>query len=679
MAPSSEACRTVRPLELSHDMVVELLLEGPRLLGLGAVTCRGVPLRSGDLPLYPCFATPEGICYREFRNPSISQLEDQTILQVEAVGRWQTQTERLNSHWGIVRTAKDYLHPGEEFCDVLEWVFQPAVLALEEAEFVGMRYHYRFRGAEGRRIRRLEEMATWELGGSADDNTLIQRCYYTSEKHEVDLRREISYHSGGEKKGAAVGDWAFQYSLRWGGSIAPYDFLANAQGTLVRGYERPAFIRSWLCKEAGDNHLATFDEHFGALSESFETVGTFVGFAPARPGRSRTEMRNLWTAVHQHYTDEARAYAGTVANPIEPIISIDWIEPRNYHALWDMADRYLARMAALACRVVYIGPVWDSEYTRSGSRSACAVHEWQVPPEYGGMEGLQYFVRKAHEHGMLCILWCGGLFVGEGGNDFVKAHRDWVARYPNGRAFGSGYDAMVSFNLRNPEAYAYVRDRCKQILEESGADGYFWDSHVDAWFEPIDAVDGTFQPQFEEAMRLTAELQRMSKYLCVEAQSPFVQMMVGSPTGLAMLEGCEYANYDRHLGSHDWLDRPDAALIYYRYFAYGGGIRFAWTVLDRIEADPELAAAVRQTNLDIVAARPYMGKRRLLEGDPGVEWTSADGHAQVFFSFGESRYQPARRPVRVQSLTTGENVETDPEGGFQAQVRQTYLIHLQSE
>ncbi len=668
-----------RRLELPRAVTVELLCEGEWLLGLGAVSAAGVQLRSSDLPLYPRFSTPEGICYQEFRHPVVTQSGEQVIVRTEAVGRWQTATDRLTSHWGVVRTARDYLHAEQEFCDVLEWIFEPAVLTLEEAEFVGLQYFYRFRSAEGRRIRRLEEMGTWELGGSTDDNTLIQRCYYTHEKHEVDLRRDVAYHSGGERKGAVVGDWAFQYSLRWGGSIAPYDFLANPTGTLVRAYAQPAFVRSWLCKEAGDDHLATFDEYFDALSDDFRTVGTFVGFAPAPPGRTRTDLRNLWTAVHQHFTDEARRYAGTagLVNPIEPVISIDWIEPRNHHALWDYADRYLPRMAALACRVVFVGPVWDSEYTRSGTRSACAVYDWEVAPEYGGMEGLRYFVRKAHEHGMLCILWCGGLRVGPESNDFVRAHPDWFARYANGRWFASGYDGMACFNLRNPEAYAYVRDRCKEILEESGADGFFWDSHVDAWFEPIDATDGTFRPQFEEAMRLTAELQQMSKYLCVEAQSPFVQMMVGSPSGLGMLEGCEYANYDRDLGNHDWLDQPEAALIYYRYFAYGGGIRFAWTVLDRIEADPELAAAIRQTNLDIVAARPYMGKRRLLEGDPGVEWTSADGRAQVYFSFSAKRYQPERRPAAVRSLTTDESVEVDGDGGFPTRPRETYLISLE--
>jgi hypothetical protein len=356
------------------------------------------------------------------------------------------------------------------------------------------------------------------------------------------------------------------------------------------------------------------------------------------------------------------------------MISIDWIQDRSGRGLQEAADRYLSRMAALACKVVYLGPVWESEYSRTGSGSACAIYDWQVAPEYGGMEGLRYFVRKAHEHEMRCILWCGGLRFGNEANDFARAHRDWLVYYPNGRLFGSGYDCMTSLNLRNPEAYAYVRDRAEQILAESGADGFFWDSHVDGWVEPIDATDGTFTPQFEEATRLTAELQRMSKYLCVEAQSPFVQMMVGSPGGLGMMEGCEYANYDRLFATDEWIDAAEPAMVYYRYFAYGGGIRFSWLLLDRIEADPALAHAVRQTNLDIGAARPYMGKRRLLEGDPGVEWTSADNQAQVLFSFTSWRYRPASKAVSVQSLTRAENVPLDADGSFLANPRETYLI-----
>ncbi len=669
----------MKRVRLSNGIEIELRVKGAIFEGLGEAAYRGMALRDGTRPIRPFFETPEGIAYETFRHPEVTRKGEAVLLRVKAVGRHGRLTDQYESHWGKVRTAESYLRPDEEVEDVLEIELAPKTLRIEEVDFIGFVTRYRFAGRGGRKVRRFEECATWEIGGSCTDNTIINRIYYTPFAPEAKLGRNTEWHTGGETPGATFGGWAYQYSLRWGGSIGLFDFLASPKGTLIRGYEKPAFLRSWLCKKKGETVLACFDEQFDTLSSRFETVGTFVGFTPKHTSKDVTAMRNLWTACHIHFTEAARQWAGAKPNTIVPFAACDWMKGETSgRTLYEYADKYLPGLAEMAFKVVWLGPLWNNDRSTEGvEESSCSAWDWEISPIYGGMEGLRYFTRKAHDLGLLAIIWVSGIMIGQFHRAFLEHRRNWNNRYNNRRQFGSGYDGMGTFNLRRPEVYEWVIGRLKKVMEEGGVDGYFLDSHVDSLLEPIDASDGTYTPQFEQGVRFTVELQKHCKYLCAESQSPFALIQVGNGiAGMKPVEGLEYINYDRHFGAIDYLTSKDWLDGYYRNYAYGGNTPFSFRIFDKVMADRKWFDSIRQTHLDTMAARPYMAKRRLLPGDPGVEWTSADRRHVVYFSFEKGAYKAPKKPLQARCLTTGEACALAADGRLAVEPRKTYLLAL---
>ncbi len=666
----------MRRLKLANGVEIELATKGERFFGLGEVRVQGVQLRSGIRPIRPVLATMDGIAFTDFRAPEISQRGTTVIIRAKAIGRWQSATDDMVSHWWPVRTGMDYMAQDQEFAGIMEWIIEPENIEADGTTFVGFITRYRFRGPKGKYVCRMEEQSTWELEGSTRNNTLIERCYYTPEKHEVDLARSVAYSTGGRAKREGFGGWAFQYSLRWGGSIAPFDFLFNKSGALIRGFRKPSFIRSWLHKPAGEERLGCFDEHFFEASDRIETVGTYVGFAAAPKNWTRTAARNLWTAVMDYYTEQACRFAGTRPFPILPMMTLP--NGRN-HPFRQTADTLIEPAAKLGFKVVWLHPIWDSEMNRPGGYgNGCSVYDWKVAEELGGEEGLKYLADKAHQHGLMLIAWCGGIRQGIESNPWTRAHLSWISRYINGRQFGSGYDCMCGLDVNRDDAYRYVIETCRGVIERTGLDGFFWDSYVDAWLEVVSPWDLKMKPAFERVAQMTAELQKICRYFVVEAQGVWSRPVVGNGiAGPSVLEGCQYANYGRFFGDFD-PNRPDILDFYFRNLAYGAGSVMGCEFLDKVLANRSLAEGLTRVNTDYMAVREYMGKRRLLEGDPGVEWTSADGQHMVFFAFRDGRYQPGQRFTEVKCVTKGEPVPPRRDGSLDVSAGNTYLLRLAS-
>lgn len=659
-----------------NGIEIALLFSGPQFLGLGQITAAGIPLRRGDVPIRPHIVTMDGIAFTDFVQPKVTREGSDVIIQARAIGRWQSPTEDMVSHWWPVRTGLDYLAPTETFEGELTWRLEPKNLEIGGTTFSGFVSRYAFKGPDGKFICRLEDRSTWGIGGSTDGNTLIERCYYTPEKHEVDLARGVDYSTSGRKKMDGFGGWAFQYSLRWGGSIAPFDFLFNEDGTLIRSFETPSYIRSWLLKRAGDDRLACFDDHFAEAAQRIETVGTYVGFAHAQVSWTRTDARNLWTAVMDYYNEQACEFARTRPKPIRPMMTL----PNGLdHPLRHTADTLVEPAAQLGLKVLWLHPIWDSEMNRPGGYgNGCSVYDWTVAKELGGEEGLKYLADKVHQHGMLLIAWCGGIRQGWEHNAWVREnkHSEWLARYINNRQFGSGYDCMTSLDMNRDEAYRYVIETCRGVVERTGLDGFFWDSYVDAWEEVVSPWPLKMKPAFHRVVQLTAELQSFCRYFTVEAQPPWARPCVGNGiAGLSCLEGCHYANIGRYFGNIE-ADRPDIMDFYFRNLAYGAGSVMEWYEMPKILARPELARAFRQINHDFLAAQPDMGTRRLIEGDPGVEWISPDGQRGIFFSFSDGLFRSAAQGRDVRCLTTGETLTVRSDGSFVVKAHHVYQFTL---
>ena len=88
-------------LGISPDVRVEIVCEGGRLLGLGALEIGGVPVRASAAPIRPDFSTPDAIHYQDFLLLEVAREDGGVVLRTNAIGRpasirWSAPTPRCS-------------------------------------------------------------------------------------------------------------------------------------------------------------------------------------------------------------------------------------------------------------------------------------------------------------------------------------------------------------------------------------------------------------------------------------------------------------------------------------------------------------------------------------------------------------------------------------------------------
>jgi len=156
-------------LSLPNGVVLQLLLDGPHLLGLGEIVIAGVPVRSGQVPLRPVIRTGHGVVYRQYRLEEMREEGEATVIATTALGEPQLYGEWRDEY--DFPMAWPRLQP-EAYADRVEWLLRPERLTLEGVEYTGFSYALRYASGE-RQIHQVTIEATWELGGRADGNTLL--------------------------------------------------------------------------------------------------------------------------------------------------------------------------------------------------------------------------------------------------------------------------------------------------------------------------------------------------------------------------------------------------------------------------------------------------------------------------------------------------------------------------
>jgi len=677
-------------LTISSDktLAIGLACQGTRLLGISRVEVNGVPLRNPDRPIAPLIATPDGYVYNEFRVLDIKRRDRQTVVKSAAIGRRARRVDEWSDHlWNRAIITRNLPETVE---DELHWTFEPCRETIDGLEYQGFGYGYRF-VSRTRRIRRIIDFATWELGGKAAGNTIIAQNGTAPPVHRATLDSDyttewIFYNDSPRSNAGGDGSRRGARAARseHGGlpgtkdrlivQLVPrlalmqgFDFQFGRDGSLLIYYDKPGRILTMTRKHAGENVINYVDDVSLPLANRFSTPMKRVLFAKADKPLSQVDGANLWTRCCDHVHDAYRARLGLKEDQVAPIfhimpwagrsmfggesVSPDVARRKAGRLLKDYAGITLPFFRSLGFRRFFCGPHWRSDCTEahgSPGGNECCVHLFELAPQYGGEAALKRLCDAANRLGMEVIAWISMHMSSR--SALLREHPEWKVKHRDGDEF-PGVPVLHPMSLHSGFR-KYVLDSLRRTRKKTGLHGVMFDSyHTEGGMYAINYADPLLRPQADELFRLQAALQRAGFVNTTEAVGPFGVSTWGFCTRddarhhnlLQWYFGNEFAAYKTSYGAgFDGIANGTiTADQYYRFAANKcllclGVNTVAWK-FNAKKTNREVARVFtepfRQTNHDFNEVSRWLHRRTLLDGDRGVEWAGREGKVAVLFSF----------------------------------------------
>lgn len=643
------------------------------VLGVRAVEAEGVALRNTDTLWRPLLRTPEGVHYTRFvLKEARVETDGAVVVTAAAVGYRSFLREELDEYIGDMLE----MDTGEgEVRDEFQWCFSPSHFDLDGREFDGFSYSYRFvSSSPARRVYRIFDFATWEIGGALGGNTLLFQGQLNPPVTDLAVDQHFTTacnYYGAEMQGVmGPEDRVSIQRLPRFATIQAFDFLVHDEGVLFNLYEPLEEVFSVLQSQQGENRLHFVDELRGDLSADFSTHPKHVLFHRLEVPLLKEEARNLWLRAYDRVHDAIRARHGIERSYVLPRVWTPQVEhdvfrvydedvPRE-RALYHLGDTVLPVWEEMGVKEICTPSLWVSDYTVDRLKTKeehhglqgnlvvsgiCCVRVHEIDELWGGTDALAYFVKKAHRYGMKVQLWWAShlsrrapIFAER--PDFMLTARDGL---PNGGGFG--HDVLITLDLNNEDCFEWEYQRLKAVYEATGIDGLFHDSYGNLTFLPLNFADETRRGQQVAMERLMQRLQALGMssfslegigalgtgHFGMNLANTDPEAQGQYQNALDWWIGQEDMLYGLNLGMEQphWTGRDeDAREFSFRAIANGG--RFGFSGL---HGNVELWCGwIKEHNQILAQVNPLAGRRTLLPNDEGVLWEIADGR-RVLFAF----------------------------------------------
>lgn len=710
--PDIVRTRSALKITWPSGVSVSFALDRNLILGIREVRAGKLPLRNATKLWKPFFATPEGIHYNRFelRDAKVTRAGEVTIL-ADAVGSAAGIQEEQDEYLGdIVNLSLPDLPVRDRF----EWILAPSASRLDGRAFQGFSYRYRFTSRTGRKIYRLFDDATWEIGGQVKGNTLLLQGEVNPPATE--LTKDLFFTTACNYYGAEMTAFmtepkrvSFQRLPRFG-TLQAFDFIAHAKGALLGLFEPLEEVLTVVQKNKGEDVLHVLDELRRPLSDAFETFPKHILFHAAPGPWAREDQRNLWAAAYDLVHEAVRRRYRVKPSPIQPRVWIPQVSrdtftldgntyPREKN-LVAFADRRIDAWADMGAKEICIHSIWHSDYTedrlkfkdQSGMHggltvgSICNVRSHDVAPLWGGAESLAYFVRKAHARGVQVQLWWAShlsrrapIFAER--PDFMLLARDGL---PNGGGFG--HQSLVTVDLNNPDCFNWMLGKLVALHKLTGFDGLFHDSYGNMTFLPMHYADPLRRGQQNAYARFVNRLQKAGiKTFTVEGIGPLGvghfgmnllpktgKLAKGYQCALNWWLGQEDMIYGLNMGisAKPWENcETDPREFAFRCLAGGGRFGFTGHDADQTEL---WTGWMRDLNRIHGRIGPVTGRRLLLAGGRGALWErKAD---RLLFAFKPFEHPVGKgRTVRLVTPEGEQNVAAE-NGRFAARPWSLYRL-----
>ncbi len=713
-APPS-ACTVARhpgTLVLTWPQGVSLVLrmEGESILGVGDVSVGGRRLRNPSRLWRPQIATPEGIHYVRFDLKSVTVSPDGGVtLETAAAGFPIGVREEQDEY---LLDLVDLSLSDTPVVDRFDWIFAPDACEIGGRSFLGFSYRHRFHSRQGRRLCRLFDTATWEIGGHVRGNELLFQGEVnppvTVLARDTAFTTACNYYQSEMQGMPTVTQRVSIQRLPRIGTLQAFDFLAHRAGALLGLFEPLEEVFSLIEKRPGEDRLHILDEYRRPRAATFETPRKRILFHAATGAWTREDRRNLWEGVRDFVHTAARRRARIRRSPVLPRVwipqycrdtfTLDGTTYPREKGLHALADRRIAAWADMGVREVCLHSIWKSDYTEDrlvckdhgGMHGAltvgsiCNVRVHEIAPLWGGEEALAYFVDKAHGAGLQVQLWwathvCARAPILREHPEFAMTARDGL---PNGGGFG--HTGPVTLELNHPACFDWLFGNLRRLHDRTGFDGLFHDSYGNMTLLPLNYADEQRRGQQAAFVRLIRKLQGIGiRNLAIEGIGPFGTGHFGM--NLLPSEGVSsFQNaLDWWVGQEDMVcglnmgisqtvwkqSNPDARAFAFRCMAAGGRFGFTQYDADGVEM---WTGWLRDMNRIHARIAPIEGRRVYLPQDRGVLWSK--GRGAWLFSFRSFVHPVARGGRVVRILPDGEWPEVVCEGKLVTEPGAVYAL-----
>jgi len=647
-------------LRIGSDVSVELALKDGFLLGISEVKIRGERLRNGAQPIAPSFRGLSGETWRHFRYAGYSIKAGQLLIHTVAEGA-QGDFEMRSDIRSAPLPVVSYFRGGAanvSYRDQVDWVFSPHEVEIEGRKYVGFGYSYCFR-SRLRQVHEIFERTTWEIGGRATGNTIIQQHPY-SPPGEITFRRNTTYSS----------KWYNDDRNRLlprNGVMLGFDYQFSRRGILLGYFDNPGLIYTMIEKQAEFDGIHYCDLYVFDPSTVISTTTKYVTFHKAEKMRM-LDGRNAWTDCFDFVNSRYRRLRGIQPETPYTMISDD----RVSIDLRRLADIVLPVMKDFGFKVHYMGPIWESDQTRlPGRGNQCCPWELKSGKMFGGEPALKYFCDKAHSLGIKVIIWIPSHFSRH--SSLWKNHSDWFIIGRNGERLPQGDWVLWLTNL-NSSYYDYVVGTLRRLKKTTGIDGVFHDSYWNYGMIPVDWSDPKRpRTQFDRQIQMTRELQKTGLIYYVEAVSPYGMTHSGDPTYLRDEHTAYNSNTVVNVGQGDRIN----AEWYFRYLANKAPMRIALypegTARGFANHIDRLPKKIGPMNIAYNEVVDIMEQRTILPVDRGIEWRNRSTCDIVLFSYRAFRYR-VPHGARVEDKVACKGVKLKSERSFWTRPFSIYLM-----
>jgi hypothetical protein len=468
---------------------VALAHDGTRFEGLGEIRHGATILRSGRVPMGVRVRTPDGVEPTDFRLLDVLRGADETVLSLGASAR-----PRAIMEWMVhecrprVVTAPCEARPRPVDDLTLEVALRPAARRFGPYAADGFVYQYRYR-CPTHPVYMLTDVATWEPGGAAVGNTVVQRG--GASQAVVPIRNTDQLFTTEWYLPGIVNPNIFQFKP-FQTQMQGFTLTVAPQGALVTWATQVAHIRTLLQKARGRNEIEHWHEHCADLGPALATSPMEVLWIPGV--FAGAELANLYFHIAETLYPLLHAQAGLRRERISTYGVIEeWTPPdmRRY------IEKGAPKLLAAGVKTVFLCNLFENNMTAFGVTNMCCTVEHRVA-ECVGESNLRAFCDTCHAAGARVQFWGNtaisslayGLASRQGPANrvrFLPAENSAMtvlsrAQAPFVRnAFGAieadHYTPLFcQLNLRDPAVRAYWLDRWHAAREKVGLDGIFLDS-----------------------------------------------------------------------------------------------------------------------------------------------------------------------------------------------------------
>jgi hypothetical protein len=494
-------------VELSNGFELELCRDGERFLGIGEVALNVRALRDGSVPWIVYAESESGVRFDAFELTDVQESASEFTLVLRAEGRWMPRVQEVDS----MGDSRVRVRRVESAVATIRWRFRAIEEEIRGQSWTGLAMQVEV-DCPGHPIHWLLEDTTFEIDGSADGSFLLAQNVMAVDQ-EQHVTRDSEFITAECFQVKTNGSWESSYPMDMmprGVGACICDFLVKGDAALCLFSERPGLSRTRQEKVAGEDAIHFTERPFFPLTEKAVAPERKLLVYRHPTALARHERRNLWLDCFVEVRRRVHASYGFQLEIPRPAVS---------GHLWDAqlldlgTDAQQAMIDAfpefqrMGYHQLYTHGGWEGATTDPDAHgNICTPYAFRHDDAFGGPAGMKRLVDAAHAHGIEVFHWAGFQFSTSA--PIWKDHADWILRAANGEPWHAGYKILQCGRMRSGFR-DHIFGQLKQMREETGMDGLFWDSYHNLGSTCVDWGGDDKAPQFEEIIQFQADLQKL--------------------------------------------------------------------------------------------------------------------------------------------------------------------------